>query len=116
MQTLAVQLSGDALEHAVVQAINALGSAGANRIVVACGGSQRSSVEPLIKSILLRCFPQHLLGAMPLLYSQEVAEDADDVRRTWTALVNAFLHPAMARFLYSPEHQLPTTNATKAGV
>src|SRR3546814_14939536 len=50
---------------------------------------------------------------MPILYSQEVVEDADDVRRTWTALFNAFLHPAMERFLYSAEHQLREHKAGK---
>lgn len=113
VQMLDAALSGESLELAVVQAINALGSAGANRIVVAGGGTARAETEALIKRILLRRFPQHLLGAMPILYSQEVVEDADDVRRTWTALFNAFLHPAMERFLYSAEHQLREHKAGK---
>lgn len=95
-----------ALELAAVRAINALASAGANRIVVAVGGADRNAAEQRLKRLLLRKFPPHLLGALPLLYSHEVVEDEDDARRSWTALFNAFLHPAMERFLYNAEHLL----------
>lgn len=96
----------DAREAAITRAVTQLASGGANRIVVVVGGAERNSLEADIKRILLRKFPQHLLGAVPILYSHEVVEDGDDVRRTWTALLNAFLHPAMERFLYSAENKL----------
>lgn len=95
-----------ALAAALTREINHLASSGANRIVVAHGGADCAGVEKRLKSILLRKFPQHLLGAVPILYSHEVVEDEDDPRRTWTALLNAFLHPAMERFLYNAEHKL----------
>ncbi len=106
--TLDLSMDGAALEVAAVRAINALASSGANRVVVAHGGGDRLTHETRLKKIFLRKFPQHLLGAIPLLYSHEVVEDEDDVRRTWTALFNAFLHPAMERFLYNAEHKLRT--------
>ena len=109
--TVDLGLSDEALESAAVRAINALASAGANRIVVAHGGNDRLAQEQRLKRIFLRAFPQHLLGAIPLLYSHEVVEDDDDVRRTWTALFNAFLHPAMERFLYNAEHKLRLSKA-----
>jgi len=92
--------------QAATRAVTQLVSSGANRIVIAVGGPGRIEAERRIRTILLNKFPQHLLGAVPLLYTHEVVEDADDVRRTWTALFNAFLHPAMERFLYSAEHRL----------
>jgi N-methylhydantoinase A/oxoprolinase/acetone carboxylase beta subunit len=94
------------LETEVVRAVSGLASAGANRLIVAHGGAGRFEVENRVKDILLQKFPQHLLGSIPILYSHEVVEDEDDVRRTWTAVFNAFLHPAMERFLYSAEHKL----------
>ena len=100
-----------ALETAAVRAVNALSSAGANRVVIAFGGSGRSAEELRLKKLLLRKFPPHLLGAIPLLYSHEVVEDDNDVRRTWTAVFNAFLHPAMERFLYRAEHKLREARA-----
>jgi N-methylhydantoinase A len=106
VSTLDLALDDSALETALVRAVNALASAGANRIVIAHGGADRLASEGKLKRILLRKFPQHLLGAVPILYSHEVAEDQNDARRTWTALFNAFLHPAMERFLYNAENKL----------
>jgi N-methylhydantoinase A len=104
--TLDLSQDAEALEMAAVRAINTLASSGAHRVVVAHGGADRLTQETRLKKIFLRKFPQHLLGAVPLLYSHEVVQDEDDVRRTWTALFNAFLHPAMERFLYNAEHKL----------
>jgi N-methylhydantoinase A len=94
------------LETEITRAVTRLGSEGANRVVIAVGGADRVEAEIRLKRLLLRKFPPHLLGAVPLLYSHEVVEDEDDVRRTWTALFNAFLHPAIERFLYNSEHKL----------
>jgi N-methylhydantoinase A len=105
-RALDAQATGEALDSAVVQAVNALASEGANRIIVAFGGTGREAAETQIKRKLLRTFPPHLLGALPILYSHELVDDADDARRTWTALFNAFLHPPMERFLYTAEHKL----------
>jgi N-methylhydantoinase A/oxoprolinase/acetone carboxylase beta subunit len=99
------------LERAALKAINALSAAGVNRVVVAHGGPDRNGRESHLKNIFLQKFPQHLLGAIPILYSHEVVEDDDDIRRTWTALLNAFLHPAMEAFLYNTEHRLRTHKA-----
>lgn len=111
VSTLDLSLKGDAFEMAAVMAVNALSSAGANRIIVAHGGADRSEQETRVKNLLLRKFPQHLLGAVPLLYTHEVVEDDNDVRRTWTAIFNAFLHPAMESFLYNAEHKLRANKA-----
>ncbi len=95
-----------ALDAAATRAVSALAAAGANRIVVALGGSARVEGETALKKVLLRRFPPHMLGALPILYAHELVDDASDARRAWTALFNAFLHPAMERFLYSAEHRL----------
>lgn len=104
-------LSEETLNLAAVKAMNVLTSAGANRIVVAFGGAGRTEEEIRVKRVLLRKFPQHLLGAVPVLYSHEIVEDDDDARRSWTALFNAFLHPPMERFLYNIEHKLRDSKA-----
>ena len=109
--TLDLKLKDADFDMAAIKAINALSSAGANRVIVAHGGADRSEQETRIKNLLLRKFPQHLLGAVPILYTHEVVEDDNDVRRTWTAIFNAFLHPAMERFLYNAEHKLRTNKA-----
>ena len=99
-------LVANALTTEAVRAVNILAAQGANRIVVAFAGPSRESFEANLKRDLLRAFPPHLLGALPILYSHELSDDGDDSRRTWTAIFNAFLHPSMERFLYNAEHKL----------
>ncbi|MFT3720290.1 hydantoinase/oxoprolinase family protein [Pseudorhodoferax sp.] len=108
---LPAALDGGALEAAAVKAVGELAAGGANRLVVSFGGAQRREREAQVKRRLLRTFPPHLLGALPVLYASELVDDADDLRRTWTGLLNAFLHPAMERFLYSAEHKLKEASA-----
>ena len=101
----AVDLSLDAEEVAfdLVQKINQLTTDGAARIVVV-GESPAS--EQILRNILLRKFPRHLLGSVPLLYSWELVGDRDRGRRTWASILNSFLHPVMERFLYQAQHRL----------
>lgn len=94
------------LEGAATRAVNALAAAGANRIVVGAGGKEHAARERRLQRILLRRFPAHLLGALPILCSGELIEDEVDERRIWTAIFNAFLHPSMERFLYGSERRL----------
>ncbi len=48
-------------------------------------------------------YPKHYLGAVPLLLSSEVSTANDDASRTNVALLNAYFHPDMVRFLYKAE-------------
>ncbi len=105
-QSLDLTLPSAALLEAAVRAVNTVAAQGANRIIVAMSGAARVSTEAALKRELLRVFPPHLLGALPILYSHELSDDGDDARRTWTAIFNAFLHPSMERFLYNAEHKL----------
>lgn len=90
----------------VVKAINGLTAAGANRLVVSFGGKDFARGEALFKKVALRKYPRHLLGAVPILYGSDLSTDGDAARRTWTALINSFLHPAMEAFLYNAENRL----------
>ena len=110
-RVIVLPVEGDERRFDAVRAVSDLSARGANRIVVAFGGDQRDQVETRLKQVLLRAFPPHLLGAVPILYSHEIVGDEADLRRTWTALFNAFLHPAMERFLYSAERRLRDARA-----
>jgi N-methylhydantoinase A/oxoprolinase/acetone carboxylase beta subunit len=87
---------------AVMNAVNALTARGANRIVVSLGAREEHEFQRLAA---LR-FPQHLLGTVPLLLATDVTADRNRVRATWTAILNAFLHPAMERFLFNTDNRL----------
>lgn len=104
-QVIAVNIVDDSTidEATVVRAVNQLLSAGANRLVVSLSDPHRLRDEQIIKRIILRKFPRHMLGAVPVLYSHELAVDANDYRRTWTALFNSFLHPEVERFLFNAQ-------------
>ena len=100
------QLAGEDAGMAVVKAINALTGMGAARIVVSFGGADFVATEGAFRKIALRKYPRHLLGAVPMLYGSDLSVDGDQTRRTWTALINSFLHPGMEAFLYNAENRL----------
>lgn len=100
---LTIDPDDEDFEFDAVQKVNRLTTLGAARVVVAAGSAEQ---ERRIRHILLRKFPRHLLGSVPLLYSWELAVDRDDARRVWSCVVNAFLHPTMERFLYGAERRL----------
>ena len=99
-------LEGEAFESNISKAINELISQGANRIVVSLGGETLVADELRVKRVTLLRYPRHLLGAVPILYSHQLSDDHDSARRTWSGLLNAFLHPVMERFLYNAENVL----------
>ncbi len=90
----------------VVKAVNSLTAKGAKRLVVAFGGAEFRALEEAFARVALRKYPRHLLGAVPILYGSDLTSDKDPVRRTWTALINSFLHPSMEAFLYNAENRL----------
>jgi N-methylhydantoinase A/oxoprolinase/acetone carboxylase beta subunit len=103
--------SDEQLEASLTAVINELMSAGANRLVVSLGGANLAADETKVKHVTLLRYPRHLLGAVPVLYSHQLSDDRDDARRTWSSLLNAFLHPAMERFLYNAENVLRDARA-----
>ncbi len=91
------------LAGTLVGEINRLTTAGAQRLVVAAGSVER---EHLYKRTMLKNFPRHLLGSVPILFSREFAADTTRTRQIWSGIINSFLHPTVERFLYSAEHRL----------
>lgn len=99
-------VTGPDAEVEVVKAINKLTAMGASRLVVSFEGADFMAVETCFKKVALRKYPRHLLGAVPILYGSDLSTDRDMVRRTWTSLINSFLHPAMEAFLFNAEKRL----------
>ncbi len=99
-------LEGDDADMNIVRAVNQVATAGANRIVLSVNKADFKAIEQRISRTIGRKFPSHLLGVVPVLPAGELADDTHYGRRTWSALMNAFLHPAMERFLYSADHRL----------
>lgn len=104
-RVLTVDLDADdeSVDFDVAQKVNRLTTLGAARVVVAGGSTDQ---EHRIRGVLLRRFPRHLLGSIPLIYSWDLAGDRNDARRVWSCVINSFLHPTMERFLYGAERRL----------
>jgi N-methylhydantoinase A len=97
------------VDFEVVQLVNRLTTLGAARVVVV---AHTPDEEHRLRQVLLRKFPRHLLGSVPLIYSWDMAGDRDDTRRTWSCVINSFLHPTMERFLYGAERRLKEYKVT----
>ncbi|MGQ0620835.1 MAG: hydantoinase/oxoprolinase family protein [Panacagrimonas sp.] len=104
-------ITEEELESSLPMVVNELLASGANRVVVSLGGATLADDESRVKRLMLLRYPRHLLGAVPILYSHQLSDDQDDARRTWSGLLNAFLHPAMERFLYNAENVLRDARA-----
>lgn len=91
------------LAREIVRHVNRLTTDGAARLVIAMADR---NTEKAVKGVLLRKFPRHLLGSVPMLFSWEFTPDTVQARRVWSGIINSFLHPTMERFLYSTEHRL----------
>jgi N-methylhydantoinase A/oxoprolinase/acetone carboxylase beta subunit len=100
-----VEPSDEELTAELVREVNKLTTDGAARLVVAAGDGA-DGAERRIRRILLRKFPRHLLGSVPILYSSEFTTDRVRSRRIWSSVLNSFLHPTMERFLYNAEDRL----------
>ena len=99
-------LGNDQHRTALSNAVNRLCADGSSRIVVACSGEDYLAHEAQVRRTALQLFPRHLLGAVPIIYAGSLSSDQSPTRRTWTAINNAYLHPAMERFLYNAENKL----------
>jgi N-methylhydantoinase A len=88
-------------------AIRALLEQGVRRIAVSLGGGfEDDSGEQAIRDLVDENFPDHYLGAVPLVLGSEICRHPDDQTRTHMALVNAYVHTPLAVALFKAEDQL----------
>lgn len=90
--------SDEELESDLLKSINQLLSVGANRLIISINGSDYKEKETTLKRMILDKYPRHMLGAVPVLLSNELIDDQNYVNRTWAALINSFLHPQNGKF------------------
>ena len=95
-------------EHLAVidAAVRRLLERGARIIVVALSGPGLGARESRVRDLIARTYPRHYLGAVPILRSSLVTMASDPAVRVHTAVINAYVHPVMSRFLYQLEDQL----------
>src|SRR3954463_4995574 len=88
-------------------AIRRLLEQGVRRIAVSLqGGYEDDAQEQEIRALVDENFPDHYLGAVPLVLGSEIVRHPDDQTRTHMALVNAYVHTPLAVALFKAEDQL----------
>src|SRR3954470_17719566 len=102
-----VELADGASDAELLAAIRALLEDGVRRIAVSMRSSfADDSAEQAVRRLVDDNFPDHYLGAVPLVLGSEILRHPDDQTRTHMALVNAYVHTPLAVALFKAEDQL----------
>jgi acetophenone carboxylase len=102
-----VALPDGASDKDTLTAIRALLERGVRRIAVSVAGAfEDDAAEQSVRRLVDESFPDHYLGAVPLVLGSEICHHPDDQTRTHMALVNAYVHTPLAVALFKAEDEL----------
>jgi N-methylhydantoinase A/oxoprolinase/acetone carboxylase beta subunit len=101
-----VGLAEDADEQAVLEGVRRLFEDGARRICVALDSFPDAAPEQQVKKTVERQYPDHFLGAVPVLLGSEMAQVGDAATRANAAVINAYVHSQLASSLFKAEDLL----------
>ena len=101
-----IGLADDADEQAVLGGVRRLLEDGTRRICVGLDSFPETRREQAVKRVVERQYPDHYLGAVPVLLGSEMAQVDDDATRTHCALINAYVHGQLASSLFRAEDLL----------
>jgi N-methylhydantoinase A/oxoprolinase/acetone carboxylase beta subunit len=97
-------LAPDADRGAIVAVLKQLIDHGIRRVNISLAGAFPDGVrEQEILRVIGEQFPDHFLGSVPALAGSEMLMQPDDMSRTFYALINAYVHNALANSLYKAE-------------
>lgn len=102
-----IGLSADPDDAQVLAAVKRLFEEGVRRLCVSFAGSfPANDGEVRVKELIESQYPDHYLGAVPVLLGSEMAQTPDDMTRTHYSLINAYVHTPLAASLFQAEDQL----------
>src|SRR5215218_9114505 len=102
-----VPLADGASDLETLTAIRGLLEQGVRRIAVSlAGGFEDDTREQAVRALVDENFPDHYLGAVPLVLGSEICRHPDDQTRAHMALANAYVHTPLAVALFKAEDQL----------
>ncbi len=108
------ELVTEADEHEARAATKRLLEAGARIIVVSLKNAHLNmNNERKVRRVIQQDFPKHYLGAKPILLAGEVSLQKNDGIRTNAAVVNAYLHRDMVKYLYKADEDVRKKGYTK---
>ncbi len=91
----------------VRKAVKELMVRGATIIVISLANSSSNPVHELLaKEAIEDDYPKHYLGSVPVMLSTEIDQSRDNECRTNTAVLDAYMHRDMVRFLYKADEEL----------
>jgi N-methylhydantoinase A/oxoprolinase/acetone carboxylase beta subunit len=103
-RTNVIGLTSDASAQDLVTAVRALLQEGARRVCISYLGQYPENVEEQrAKRLIQAQYPDHFLGAVPILLGSEMAQTVDDTTRTHCSLINAYVHSELATSLFDAE-------------
>ena len=101
-----IGLADDASELDVLGAVRRLLEDGTRRICVCLDTFPETHREQAVKKLVEAQYPDHFLGAVPVLLGSEMAQVDDDATRAHAALINASVHSQLAGSLFTAEDLL----------
>lgn len=102
-----VDIADDASDEDLLAAIRGLLEQGVRRVCVSFTGAFGDDArEQHVKRLINDSFPDHFLGAVPVLLGSEICRHPDDTTRTHMALINAYVHTPLAVALFKAEDEL----------
>ncbi|GAB7057107.1 MULTISPECIES: hydantoinase/oxoprolinase family protein [unclassified Paenibacillus] len=101
------QISEPISEEEVLRKVRALLEQGVRRICVSLKGAfEDPSIEQRIKKLVDEQFPDHYLGAVPVLLGSDILHHPDSQTRTHLSLINSYVHTPLAVALFKAEDEL----------
>ena len=95
----------------ILNTVRSLLEAGVRRICISLrNGLDNRQQEQHIKQIIDAQYPDHYLGSVPVLAGSDICQSADDMTRTYCAVINAYTHSALAATLFKAEDELRYTH------
>ena len=107
----------DADDDEVRTAVKGLLDNGIRRINISLRGAfEDNSTERRVVTMIDAQYPDHYLGSIPALPASEILLRPDDSTRTFVALINSYVHPALATTLYRAEETLKQEHGWRGNV
>ena len=101
-------------EDEVRQQVQALVEKGASIIVVSLDRSDVSADHEIqVKEAIMRFYPRHFLGSVPILLGSQISVRKNFLQRTNTAVLHAYCHKALARRFSEIEEFLRSAGYTR---
>ena len=102
-----IGLPDKATEVDVLAAVKRLFEEGVRRICVSLDGAfPDNGAERDVAGVIEAQYPDHYLGAVPVVMGSEMAQVHDDATRTHCSLINAYTHTRLASALFQAEDML----------